>query len=54
MKKIADYYYDETGLCLVCGEGLVPVTVYSGKVLNTHVGTKVQDINTKVKTTKKT
>lgn len=51
MKKIADYYYDETGLCPVCSEGLVPVTVYSGKVLNTHVSTKVQDINTKVRTT---
>ncbi len=51
MKKIADYYYDDTGLCPVCGEGLVPVTVYSGKVLNTHVSTKVQDINTKVRTT---
>ncbi|MBQ7656827.1 MAG: hypothetical protein IJS41_10015 [Clostridia bacterium] len=54
MKKISDYYYDETGLCPVCGEGLVPVTVYSGKVLNTHVSTKVQDINTKVRTTTKT
>ena len=51
MKKIAEYYYDETGLCPVCGEGLVPVTVYSGKVLNTHVSTRVQDINTKVRTT---
>ena len=51
MKKIADYYYDDTGLCPVCGEGLVPVTVYSGKALNTHVSTKVQDINTKVRTT---
>ena len=51
MKKIADYYYDDTGLCPVCGEGLVPVTVYSGKVLNTHVSTRVQDINTKVRTT---
>ena len=54
MKKIADYYYDDTGLCPVCGEGLVPVTVYSGKVLNTNVSTKVQDINTKVRTTTKT
>ena len=35
----------------MCGEGLVPVTVYSGKVLNIHVSTKVQDINTKVRTT---
>ena len=51
MKKIADHYYDDTGLCPVCGEGLVPVMVYSGKVLNTHVSTKVQDINTKVRTT---
>ena len=51
MKKIADYYYDDTGLCPGCGEGLVPVTVYSGKALNTHVSTKVQDINTKVRTT---
>ena len=54
MKKFADYYYDETGLCPVCGEGLVPVTVYSGKVLKTNVSTKVQDINTKVRTTTKT
>ena len=51
MKKIADYYYDDTGLCPVCGEGLVPVTIYSGRALNTHVSTKVQDINTKVRTT---
>ena len=51
MKKIAEYYYDDTGLCPVCGEGLVPVTVYSGRALNTHVSTKVQDINTKVRTT---
>ena len=51
MKKISDTYYDETGLCPVCGEGLVPVMIYSGKVLNTHVSTKVQDINTKVRTT---
>lgn len=51
MKKIADYYYDDTGLCPVCGEGLVPVTVYSGTALNTLVSTKVQDINTKVRTT---
>lgn len=54
MKKISDCYYDETGLCPVCGEGLVPVTVYSGKVLNNHVSTRVQDINTKVRTTTKT
>ena len=51
MKKIADYYYDETGLCPACGEGLVPVTVYSGRALNTRVSTKAQDINTKVRTT---
>lgn len=51
MKKIADLYYDETGLCPVCGEGLVPVTVYSGKALNTHVRTEIRDINTKVRTT---
>ena len=54
MKKISDTYYDETGLCPVCGEGLVPVMIYSGKVLNTHVSTRVQDINTKVRTTTKT
>jgi len=35
----------------VCGKVLVPVMIYSGKVLNTHVSTKVQDINTKVRTT---
>lgn len=33
MKKISDTYYDETGLCPVCGEDLVPVMIYSGKVL---------------------
>lgn len=51
MKKISEYYYDDTGLCPTCNAGLVPVLIYSGKVLNTHVSVKVQDINTKVKTT---
>lgn len=51
MKKIADYYYDDTGLCPVCGEGLVPVAVYSARRLGTQVSRKRKDINTVVKTT---
>ena len=51
MKNIGDYYYDSTGLCPVCGAGLVPVPIFSASVLNTHVSYNQQNINTKVKTT---
>ncbi len=51
MKNIGGYYYDATGICPACGEGLVPVVVYSARRLGSQVSRKRQDINTVVKTT---
>ena len=52
MQKIGKYCYDGTGLCPECGEGLVPVPIFSGEVLSTNVRTDIQG-NAKVRTTTK-
>ena len=50
MKQIDDFMYDDTGLCPVCGSGLIPVPYYSAVSTGQEVHRTVQ-YPEKIKTT---